>query len=248
MYYPRLRANPHRAGIIERFGPLGPPAAMPALRRVVLLCFTNRTGSNFLGSLLAGTQLMNVPLEWLDAGMLGPEAGRRGIDRFPALFAALVGETAIAGQFALKVGPSHLEVLGEAGLLALWADRLHCIHIERADRLAQAISWEIALQTGSWISQHPQAAAPAYRRAGIDAALDSLADANRELALFFGRNGIVPQHVFYEDLDAHPAEAVARLLTGMGLPPIRVQPERVPLRRQANTTNAAWRHKYLGGE
>lgn len=245
---PRLRANPHLAAIRARFGALGPPAAMPGLERVVLLCFTNRTGSNFLGSLLAGTRLMNVPQEWLDEARLSREAASSGIDGFATLFAHIVATTAVGGRFALKTSPAHLEVLGEAGLLELWAERLQLIHIERADRLGQAISWEIAVQTGSWHSQFAPSGTAAYRRAGIDAALETFAEANRQLALFYGRNGLVPHHVLYEALDARPAETVARLLAEMGLPAVRVEPELVPIRRQAGAVNREWRERYLRGE
>jgi LPS sulfotransferase NodH len=250
MFVPRVVPNPHLAGIKARFGSLAvPPDALPPLRRVVLLCFTNRSGSNYLGSMLAGSRLLNLPLERLSADQVLRQADRDGLTRFADVIASIVGEAATEGNFALKVAPSHLEILSESGLLDHWRDRLHCIHLERLDRLGQAISWEIAHQTDQWTSLSAATAiTPRYSHAGILAALESFADGNRHFALFFARNGLQPQHVLYEDFEAAPAAQIARLLAGMGLPPLRTRPELVRIRRRRGALNDAWRQQFLAQE
>lgn len=216
---------------------------------MVLLCFTNRTGSNFLGSMLAGSRLLNLPTECLDAGEILRLADRHGLTQFSDAVAEIVAKSAVERHFALKIAPNHLEILAESGLLDLWRDRLHCIHLERLDRLGQAISWEIAEQTGQWTSISAAApAAPVYRHAGILAALEIFAEGNRRFDLFFARNGLRPQHVFYEDFEADPTAGVARLLAGMGLPPLRTLPELVRIRRQRGALNEEWRQRFLAEE
>ncbi len=247
MFTPRFRPNTHLDALTARFDSLAVrPDALPPLRRVVLLCFTNRTGSNYLGSMLSGSGLLNLPIECLNAEHILGEADRRQLTQFSDVIARIIADAATEGHFALKVGANHLEILGESGLLDLWRDRLHCIHLERLDRLAQAISWEIALQTEQWTSiSTPTPTAPIFRHARILAALEAFADGNRQLDLFFGRNGLRPQHVLYEDLETTPADQVARLLAGIGLPPLRIRPELVPIRRQRGALNDVWRQQFL---
>ena len=84
--------------------------------------------------------------------------------------------------------------------------------IERADKLAQAISHLIAFQTGKFTSamnDPAPSAPPAFDRQKIDEILTSIADEYRHFSLFFGRNGISPAHVIYEQLVHDPATVIS---------------------------------------
>jgi LPS sulfotransferase NodH len=248
LFYPRFPGNPHIAGIRARFPRLAvPPEALPPLRRVVLLCFTNRTGSNAVAAMLAGSGVLNRAEECLSAGHILREAEAHALPSFAATIGR-IASAAVAGNFALKVAPSHLEVLGESGLLECWRDCLHIIHLERLDRLAQAISWQLAEQTGQWTSLSEATAEPVYSRGGLLVAIDDFAEGNRQFARFFGLNGLCPTHVTYEDFATAPSEYVARLLGAIGLPPIRTRLELLRLQRQSGPRNAAWRARFLAGE
>ncbi len=218
---------------------------VPPLRSIVLLCFTNRCGSNYLAAALGSSGHLNVAGEVLNQDAVAEStADKRSFGRF---IASTLADCQVDGRVAIKVGGPHLEILGEAGLLDLWRDRVHYIFMERADRLAQAISWEIAVQSGQWVAEFPAISEPVYDRARIAAAINQFADINRSFDEFFGMNGIVPQHVIYEDLDADPAAVVARVGRGAGLPDPVFNRAGIGLRRQANARNAEWRARFLDG-
>jgi LPS sulfotransferase NodH len=119
------------------------------------------------------------------------------------------------------------------------------VHIERLDRLGQAISWGIAEQTGQWRSGGTPAAEPAYNPAGIEAAMARFAEDNRRFDDFFGRNGLVPQHVTYEALVQTPEAVAAAAVAGLFDATPRFDLSQVMFARQAGARNAAWRARFL---
>ena len=249
--FPQLEGNGHLAELEARFGDLR--AGIGALenlaapdRRIVMLCFTNRCGSNYLASSLASDGRLNMAREVLNTDYV--DETRAQTPGFAGFMAQIFADNHVHGRWAVKVGCPHLEILGASGLLELWRDRIDYIFIERADRLAQAISWEIAVQTGQWDWTLPAAGEPIYDRARIEGALQLFADFNRSFDLFFGTNGIVPAHVVYENYVADPPAVVRRVGDAIGLPGLVYDPRRVSTRRQAGSRNAEWRARYLNGQ
>ena len=246
VWFPRVEGNVHRDGLHELFKRL--QVGVAELQRydlLVLICFTNRCGSNYLASGLASTGGLNEARE-----ILNVEHAASYPDKFtfPSFVRAALQDEQRDGRLAIKVGVPHLEILGEAGLLDLWRDHIHYVFIERADRLAQAISWEIAVQSGSWhsgIEAHGQA--PVYDRTRIEATINYFADSNRTFDVFFGMNGIKATHVLYEELETQPGETVARVAHSIGMQQTTFRPERVSLRRQADHRNNDWRSRFLSG-
>ncbi|HQT47743.1 MAG TPA: hypothetical protein PLY97_11020, partial [Acidocella sp.] len=54
LYIPTVPSNPHLSSVIEYFGDFTPePANIPDTINFIFLCYTNRSGSNYLASLLA---------------------------------------------------------------------------------------------------------------------------------------------------------------------------------------------------
>ncbi len=249
LLHPRVPQNPHLAALLARFGQIRVlPGAVPP-STIIALCYTNRSGSSFIADLLASTGALNRALEMLNAEHLLALAEAGGHADFAAAFAAMLRAGQVQGRFALKLALSHLEILGEAGLLDQLQGTMRWVHITRADRLAQAISYVRALQTGRWTADQPgNGAAPGYAREAITVAIDDLADADRQLQRFFGYNGIAPAPISYERLVAAPQEEIAGLGAAIGLPGLRVDPARVTLARQADAVNASWRARYLAGE
>lgn len=222
------------------------PAAVAGVERLILLCFTNRSGSWLLADLLRTSGRIGVAGEALNGDEMARAADRGRLRSFSAFVEHEIAGRAVAGSVVLKCGLLHLELLGRSGLLELLAERTVFVHIERLDRLGQAISWVIAEQTGQWRSGAAAAAGePAYSFAAIDAAMGRFAEDNRRFDHFFGRNGLVPRHVTYEALVRAPEAVAAAAVDGLFDLAPRFDMGQVMFARQAGARNAAWRARFL---
>jgi LPS sulfotransferase NodH len=232
-----------------RFGPgLGPPHPLPDGIALVFLCFTNRTGSNHLAELLAATGAINEASEALNHDELIALADRARLPSVAACLGALMRWNAVAGRFATKLGLAHLPVLAESGLLQACLARARFIVIEREDKLDQAISYEIARQTGAWAAFQPAGPhPPRFSAPRIAAQRDAFIRQHRQLDSFLAANGIVPLRVTYEALRADPLAALAPLAAAIGLPP-PAPPAAPRFTRQANARNAEWRARFLAAQ
>jgi LPS sulfotransferase NodH len=132
-----------------------------------------------------------------------------------------------------------------ADLAALFAPA-RWIQVSRSDKVAQAISFWRAKNTGRWqVYANEAEPEPEYDFLGIRDALHEIELDDRLWDDFFTRAGITPVRVAYEALEADPAGGLAGLLGTLGLPadaPVLG----VPLRRQRDTHSEALRERFLG--
>ncbi len=235
----------HLDRLRTRFGPgLGPAVKLPADIALVFLCFTNRSGSNHLAELLAATGGINLAAEVLNHDELSGLADRTGLPSVAACLAALMRWDAVAGRYAAKLALSHVPVLDAAGLLPECLRRARFVLIERADKLDQAISFEIARQTGAWAAFQPVRQPPVYDAARLAAQRDAFADQHRQFEAFFAAHAITPIRVTYEALCAGPEPELGRLAAALGLPAPAV-PAQLRFTRQSSPLNAEWRARFL---
>lgn len=251
VFYPRLPDNVHLRGVMAQFGCVKMPAALiPPHRAIVFLCYTNRSGSNYLADALHSTGRLNLADEILSHDEVLADVQRHGHASFAEFFAAHMRWRMVDGRVAFKAATMHLELLGRAGVLDHCRETAQYVFIERSDRLAQAISAEIARQTGQWTTR-TTVEVPierlAFSRERIACLIDGFAEDNRLFDQFFGQNGIVPTHVVYEHLVADPARQVQAVGAALGMPDLCVVPERITVRRQAGALNARWRELFLRG-
>jgi LPS sulfotransferase NodH len=247
--FPSSAHNEHLERIEKHFGPIvRAPGDYPAGVSPVFLCFVNRSGSNYLAEMLASGGKYNRASEILNWPAILQISQRAGFTRFQDFFAELMVRQQQSGVFFLKAALQHLEILTRAGAFDQLADRSRFILIERSDKLAQAISFALALETGAFSSDaHPmvQPHEAEYSRKTIEKFVNTIAHAYRQFALFFARNGIVPVHVTYERLVARPKSEVLRLARELGLKNFSVDLRNVRLERQHGPANEEWRRRYL---
>jgi LPS sulfotransferase NodH len=239
----------HRLKIERYFGafPVA-PILREALGPLLALCFINRSGSNYLAQVLASTGAFNEAGEFfLAETILNDHAipnGMRSLDDY----LVFLRQFSVDHRLSAKVGLWQLVMLGEVGLLP--PDARYLL-IDRRDRLGQAISTCIAFQNKHWTSEHPKDCpddALVYSRQTIDATIGSI---ERRAVLFekaFEVMGVTPHRVSYEDLTQDPQKVVDGISDWMGMPRLRVQPQHIRLRRQANSVNESWRARYMAGE
>ena len=249
--FPCLTDNGHLRAILSRFGSVAiAPGDIPPHAAMVFLCFTNRSGSNFLADALHSSGRLNLAGELLNAEAVLEDTRLHAHPRFADYLAAQMRWRMAGQRFVVKLALGHLEILGRSGLLDQCRETARFVFVERSDRLGQAISYEIARQTGQWTSQTRIERAigdVVYARQRLTSAMDAFADENREFDRFFGHNGIVPAHVVYEHLVADPPATVRMVGEAIGLPGLTLVPSRMSLQRQAGPLNARWRERYLAG-
>ncbi len=248
--FPELPDNVHLRGLTALFGDLAvPAAAIPPHAAIVFLCYTNRCGSNFLADALHSTGRFNLADEMLSCDEVARDVRRHGHASFADFLAAHMRWRMVGGRFAVKVATMHLEVLGRAGVLDDCRDTARYVFIERADRLGQAISAEIAWQTGQWTTR-TTVEVPidrlSFSRERIARLIAGFTEDNRVFHRFFADNAIPPVHVLYERLAADPAGEVRRIGAALGLPDLAYDPARITVQRQAGALNARWRAMFLG--
>jgi LPS sulfotransferase NodH len=225
--------------------------AARGIERSVILASTFRSGSTYVSSLLGANGLRGLGRERFAEAwrhILAPPG-----DDFAAFLAQALSE-AWDGCFTTKLMWPHFARLAEAtghgrdeaaDLAALFAPA-RWIQVSRSDKVAQAISFWRAKNTGRWqVYANEAEPEPEYDFLGIRDALHEIELDDRLWDDFFTRAGITPVRVAYEALEADPAGGLAGLLGTLGLPadaPVLG----VPLRRQRDTHSEALRERFLG--
>lgn len=152
-----------------------------------------------------------------------------------------------SGRFGLKIHYHHLErwffqrrwSIDELLAPQSW------VRIVREDRVAQAVSWARALQSGRWAA-HQRATLPSFYRARqIDRLL---AEVDRQEAgwdALFEQRDQQPLRVTYEELVDDIPGTVRRVLAHLGVPDAAtVRVAEPDLRRLSDDTSARWIARY----
>lgn len=237
---------------------MGDEAVGVPVRRRYVIASVPRSGSSLLAHLLWETGVAGAPNEYLN-----PLQRRRFDERFGALPVEVYVErlekirTTANGVFGLKIHRHHARRWVESlGLdLADLAPDARWVTTVRRDRVAQAVSLEIAHQTRRW-AHRPE---PPHRQAVYDehALRRRLRAIGRQIsgwAEFFEAHRIVPLTVWYEDLVADPDTTLASVLDHIDPPGYdslapgldvrdvgRPRPE-----RQADGVSAEWIARFRG--
>jgi LPS sulfotransferase NodH len=152
------------------------------------------------------------------------------------------------GYLVAKTACSHLEILGKAGILERICDRTQFVMIERGDKLAQSISYEMAVQTGRWKHDMPSMKPESdlqFSRQRLLGVMNAVIDQNREFNRFFAANGIQPASLIYEQFEMDPAYYVRFLARHLGIPDLQYAPERIDMLKQGGLINREWRNRYI---
>jgi LPS sulfotransferase NodH len=214
---------------------------------IVLVAFTNRSGSNLLCSLLnrAGLGIPEAS-EPLNRTTALPLIREHAIPSFTDYLLGYLQGWQRDGRVGIKIGPQQLFWLKHTGLLRV-CRRVLVVDCRRRDRLDQAISHYVARASGQWHSGMAATGSPvAYAAEEI---LRSLEDIGRgreliERYLAIHQTPVLP--VYYEDLLANPRTVVSEVVTFAGATatadPAGVQPG---LEKQGGELNREFRRRFL---
>jgi LPS sulfotransferase NodH len=219
-------------------------------KRIIFLCFTNRSGSNHLAELLGSTKQINVAGEFLNFDTALTHIQKNDLRSFYDYFIGLADSQAVKGNFACKIAITQIALIQQAGLLDEIIPVSRFVVSERADLLGQAISLEIAARTGKWTSYMRPTGAVAeadFDRNRLEMIISNLANEQRLFRLFFAINGLDHFAINYEQLTSHTEIMMQMLCEWLGIEPPANGFERTGnTQRQSDALNASWRSRFLG--
>jgi LPS sulfotransferase NodH len=213
----------------------------------VIICFVNRSGSNFLAECLASSgQFPRAREFFLKPNLLREQTGNAELSD---IFEAIVRKHTLNGNFATKLGFSQLAFFESRGFLEAAFARTQFILLKRGDVLAQAVSLEIASQTRRWrtdkmASGEPE---PQYSRKRIELKIRGIRKKYEQFEHFFAARALTPFTVDLTALASHPAQTVAEVGEFLG-GSIQFDPAMEHSKRNPDPLKEAWKLRYLSGD
>jgi LPS sulfotransferase NodH len=213
---------------------------------VVVLLSTPRSGSTLLCELLrlnAGCLAHEYfqPFQYMPilADRWGCRHGRT-FDEAAYVSALRRHRTLGNGWLGINLHGSHLRHFRrmEAHLRDV---RFHYVHLVRKDQIAQAISFEIAVQERKWSSEFASRATAEYSFPRILRMLGVIQNQNAVIESYLLARGESFQTVTYEDLAAKPEDVLRRFAC---IPPGRDLSVVPNLCRQSDGRSAEWKRRF----
>jgi LPS sulfotransferase NodH len=230
-------------------------APPPTLKKFILLCTEERTGSQLLCQHMATTGVLGRPYEYFHTD------GMRSLYKFyprdiPGQYrAARHLSTTDNGVFALKMHGETLERVAPHVRL-FEVPEVYFVYLTRNDVLGQAISLVRARQTNVW---HKRAGeklqswlhlpkADKYDGELILSVLKDMCFRRVRWETYFARNGIDPLRVSYEAVASTPQRVIDEIATFAGISEEALVDKHEFFERYtrvADNVNSAWRERFV---
>ncbi|AWI86745.1 hypothetical protein CEW88_23565 (plasmid) [Alloyangia pacifica] len=212
---------------------------------LVIVGFTNRSGSNLLVDYVRQAGRANGGGEYLNGDVLETLHAQHGFKRFPGYLLFLYKTQCKPGQsLMLKASWDQLAMLVRLNIPAMFPS-VTVLHTQRGDLLAQAVSYSIALQTGRWTSlQGESEVEPTFEFDKILRAMEGFQRSNLLIDLICRTHGFPRIPIGYEQ-DTHDPAAVGGLLQQAGLAAPGWQPGPPKLKKQRDGRNAEFEARFL---
>lgn len=234
-----------------------------------VLCTAPRSGSTLLCRLLKATGVAGRPgshfhepslAAWIDAYRLTIEPSDE-IAALSAVFsAAAVKGTCASGMFGLrlqrrsaafffeKLAVLHPGLDGDVARLEAAFGRVAFLYLRRPDKLSQAVSFEIARQSGLWhrapdgteIERLAPPRSPRYDRDALQAVVDQMRGYDAAWETWFAEAGVSPLRLSYDGLARDPIATLRATLGALGRPAAAADGVAVDLAKLADELNDEW--------
>lgn len=217
-------------------------------RPLLVLVFTNRSGSNYFCDCLVSTGEFEDAGEALNWDVVKNRKERQGIGSFPEYLSRHVATlNDSAKSVVLKASIRQLLMLWRHGLVGpegLYRNVKYA-HIERKDLLAQAISYSIADQTRQFTSEHKKKGSnPVYKRNDIQTRLASIIQQNSFAKEFFASVDLPVLPIVYESFISRPEQAILRVSKFTGISPLEMDNSKIRLQKQKTKINDVFKDKF----
>lgn len=206
------------------------------------LCSTPRSGSTVLCYALQQTGKLGSPDEFFS-----PDSEDRWGAEPDAVIRQLITERTVNGVFGIKAHFNEFMPVYLSRHMA-WLSPAKYVFLERADKVAQAVSLVKADQGGWWNSlQARPSAKPRYDYDEILRALHFILEQNHAWEAFFAANDLERLSITYEQFLEAPRDTVRSIgeYLDVEVDPALVDLERLSLRPQRDESNAAWRAQFV---
>jgi LPS sulfotransferase NodH len=222
--------------------PGAPVGKMP--KASYFLCFINRSGSNLLAEALTKTRRMGKPGEIFNPEPIGKIASQYDLQSMSDYIDWQLANNAVGGIFGAKVGVHQLAYLARENLLAKFPNP-QFVYITRKDVVMQAVSLNIAWQTGIWTSKVKSDKVPEFDGEGIAGQIRGIVESQSGFEAFFSVHGIEPLRLTYEMIEADLEKSMRRVCRLVGLKrPGQIPLPAMTLKKQRTSRNEEWARRF----
>ncbi len=201
------------------------------------ICTVARSGSSWLSQLVASTQRMGIPEEYLLDWR--KQALRLGFSRETSLeeylWVLLRHRATPNGVFAIKGSVEELRPFFD------FFPNAPCVWLSRENKLEQAVSWHKAHDGGLWTRTDTE-----MTSAPFEASLERIRFFHHEILRrenlwqeFFRRREVSPLMLTYEQVCLSPLESVKSIAAYIGIDPQTIHHVTSPLKVVRDATTAA---------
>ena len=224
-----------------------PEQVDPIKTPINIMVFVNRSGSSLLSQYLEATGKFSAFGEPLSAEMIIERSGAAGFSSFEAYLRGLYAEIHSQGrQVGLKASLDQVLMLLRSHAIPRLFPSARWIFLERLDIVAQAISFCIATQTGTYYSdQEVRGAAPLYNFRAISRRARLLSRNYADCRLLLSSCAIQPYHLTYERFILQPEEETRKLAAFLGEQAVTIDTAAVRLDKQSDHINEAFRERFV---
>lgn len=235
-----------------------------------IVCTSPRSGSTLLCKLLEATGVTGNPASYFHRPSIDDWAADLGViitrpdqerEALTELFRAAISQGDNGtGMFGVRLQAHSFPFFREK-LAVLYpdeptdADRFRAafgrtlfLHLTRLDKVAQAVSYIKAHQTGLWhvaadgtelerLSPHTDAV---YDRAAIERTVATMEAYDEAWYAWFNQETIEPHRISYDDLSADPLQILRNILNKLGVAHTALAGVQPGTRKIADQTNAVW--------
>ncbi|PAU95477.1 Stf0 family sulfotransferase [Paracoccus salipaludis] len=215
-------------------------------RPLLILAFTNRSGSNLLADYLVQTGQVAGLGEFLNHETVAKQKGVLAVQSAPDYLLTLARRLSREDQqFGVKASAEQLDFLIRWKLPRLFT-RTTVVHIHRDDILGQAVSHWIALQTGQWTSQQDRRKVAAdFDVTTTQTIAHNILRSDSAIRMKCGLYCLPYISVSYEELTLDPAATIARIGRVASINLGSWKPADPKIERQATPLNNALKAKMM---
>jgi LPS sulfotransferase NodH len=238
----------HETKIVSLFGnervvpkPGDEDDASPTL----LVCFSNRSGSNFICQALTSTGLFGNIEEYLNYSAVSENSEPWGANTFPRYCLKLKRKITPDGRiFGVKVAWHQLYFLIKVGIIPKVYRNPKYLLVRRRDILGQAVSASIAWQTNGWWTSSQNWRAE-YSRISIKGQIESAISSYSHFLELFATFDLPYREVVYEDFSCDPERHTQAICKWLGLEPQGPDMQRITIKIQRNLLNDEFRRHFI---